>query len=80
MILNSVILFILNFSILNLRLFFDRVFIMSIVFHDIVDEVECLFPVAIAETDNRIPIYFRLGFMEHEIIHVVIPDFGVFPV
>ena len=53
---------------------------MSIVFHDIVDEVECLFPVAIAETDNRIPVYFRLGFMEHEIIHVVIPDFGVFPV
>ena len=62
------------------KLFFDRVFIMSIVFHDIVDEVECLFPVAIAETDNRIPVYFRLGFMEHEIIHVVIPDFGVFPV
>ena len=53
---------------------------MGIVFHDVVDEIKCLFPVAIAETDNRIPVYFRLGFMEHEIIHVVIPDFGVFPV
>ena len=80
MILNSVILFILNFSILNLRLFFDCVFIMSIVFHNIVDEVECLFPVTIAEADDRIPVYLRLGFVEDEIIHVVVPYFWVFPV
>lgn len=62
------------------KLFFYCVFIMGIVFHDVVDEIKCLFPVAIAETDNRIPVYFRLGFMEHEIIHVVIPDFWFFSV
>lgn len=65
---------------LILRLFFDRIFIMSIVFHDVIDEIECLFPVTITEADNRIPVYFWLGFVENEIIHVVIPNFGVFPV
>lgn len=62
------------------KLFFDCVLIMSIVFHNIVDEVECLFPVTIAEADNRIPVYLRLGFVEDEIIHVVVPDFWIFPV
>ena len=53
---------------------------MGIVFHDVVDEIECLFPVAIAEADDRIPVYLRLGFVEDEIIHVVVPYFWVFPV
>ena len=62
------------------KLFFDCVLIMSIVFHNVVDEVECLFPVTIAEADNRILVYLRLGFVEHEIIYVVVPAFWIFPV
>ena len=61
-------------------LFFDRVFVMSVVFYDVVDEVECLFSVTIAGAGNRIPVYFRLGFVEYEIIHGVIPNFWIFPV
>ena len=40
-------------------LFFDRVFVMSVVFYDVVDEVECLFSVTIAGAGDRIPVYFR---------------------
>ena len=61
-------------------LFFDRVFVMSVVFYDVVDEVECLFSVTIAGAGDRIAVYFRLGSVEYEIIHVVIPNFWIFPV
>lgn len=53
--------------------------VVGVCFHDVVDEIVNLFAIAIVVINEGISVKFGTGFVQKEIIHVLVPHVGVLP-